>query len=61
MDFKNANIRLTDTIERDTFRHKVDKWEVTSEQPKQKQNKLFQKSLLEQQEEPKEKLIELLA
>jgi endonuclease/exonuclease/phosphatase family metal-dependent hydrolase len=36
-DLKNANISLTDILERDTFRHKVDKWEVTSEQPKQKQ------------------------
>lgn len=36
-DLKNANICATDILERDTFRHKVNKWEVTSEQPKQKQ------------------------
>lgn len=36
-DLKNANITPTDILERDTFRHKVDKWEATSEQPKQKQ------------------------
>ena len=36
-DLKNANISSTDILERDTFRHKVNKWEVTSEQPKQKQ------------------------
>ncbi|XP_075210626.1 uncharacterized protein LOC142317977 [Lycorma delicatula] len=36
-DLKNANISPTDILERDMFRYKVKKWEVTSEQPKQNQ------------------------
>ena len=36
-DLKNANICTRDILQKDTFKNKVKKWEVKSEQPREKQ------------------------